>query len=233
MNKIKLSLLAIAICASPFMSKADETPIPKTTQTFDLALGAGSGMMTGALSWNRTHGIIASNKLRLGYGLRFSGMSGSNQYFSTAPASLTSSPEKIDSISIASPLNLALNASIHIEYMVNSKLKAGFNIDAVGFGFGSKSSVDFVSRNNDGSLPNTLDANPNTLNLLLIGDNDLGFLKSEFFVGYALKNNLWIRAGMDMTFAEYTTVQTLTNDNDRFRIKPVMFFAGISYNPFK
>ena len=225
--------MAIALCASPFLSKADENPVPKTSQTFDLALGAGSGMMTGALSWNRTHGIFAANKFRLGYGLRFSGMSGSNQFFSTAPASLTSSPEKIDSISIASPMNLALNASIHIEYMFTPKFKAGFNIDAVGIGFGSKSSVDFISRNNDGTYPTTLDANPNTLNLLLVGDNDLGYLKSEFYVGYAIKNNLWIRAGMDMTFAEYTTAQKLTNDNDRFRIKPVMFFAGISFNPFQ
>jgi hypothetical protein len=232
MKTIKLSLMAIALCAIPFVSKADENPIPKISQTFDLALGTGSGMMTGSLSWNRTHGVFASNKLRLGYGLRFSGMSGSNQYFSTAPASLTSSPEKIDSISIPSPLNLALNASIHIEYMFHSKFKAGFNIDAVGIGFGSKSAVDFVSRNNNGAYPNTLDANPNTLNLLLIGDNDLGYLKSEFYVGYALKNNLWIRAGMDMTFAEYTTVQTLTNNNDRFRIKPVMAFVGVAYNPF-
>jgi hypothetical protein len=232
MSKIKLSLLAIAIYAFPFMSRAEEKPIPKTLQTIDLSLGAGSGMMTGALTWNRTHGISASNKLRLGYGLRFSGVSGSDQFFTTAPASLTSSPEKIDSISVASPMILSFNASIHIEYMFNSKFKAGFNIDGIGIGFGAKKSVDFISRNNDGTYPNTLEASPNTLNLLLIGDNDLGYLKSEFYVGYAIKNNLWVRVGMDMTFAEYTTVQTLTHNNDRFRIKPVLFFAGISYNLF-
>lgn len=232
MKTIKLSLMAIALFASPFLSKADENPVPKTSQTFDLALGAGSGMMAGALSWNRTHGIFAANKFRLGYGLRFSGMSGSNQFFSTAPASLTSSPEKIDSISIASPMNLALNASIHIEYMFTPKLRLGFNIDAIGIGFGSKSNVDYISRNNDGSFPNTLEAKPNTLNALLVGDNDLGYLKSEFYVGYAISSKLSLRGGMDMTFGEYTTNQKLANDNNRFRIKPVMFFLGVSFNPF-
>jgi len=232
--KLKKLLLFVAIlCTSPFLANATEPPFPKAAQTFDLALGAGSGMMTGSLSWNKTHGIFAANKFRLGYGLRFSGVTGSNLIYSTAPANLTSSPENIDSIIVAEPMNLAINASIHIEYMFSQKIKAGFNIDAIGFGFGSKSNVDYVSRNNDGSLPTNLDANPNEFNVLLVGDNDIGYLKSEFFVAYALGAKSWLRAGMDMTFAEYTTTQKLALDNDRFRIKPIMFFVGISYNPFK
>jgi hypothetical protein len=225
-------ILGIMLFSAPFFMKAEDHPYPKSSQAFDLALGAGSGMMTGSLSWNRTHGVFAANKFRLGYGLRFSGVSGSNLTYITAPANLTSKPETIDSIVVASPTNLALNSSIHIEYLFSPKLRLGFNIDAIGIGFGSKSNVDYISRNNDGSFPNTLEAKPNSFNALLVGDNDLGYLKSEFYVGYAISSKTSLRGGMDMTFAEYTTNQKLANENNRFRIKPVMFFLGVSFNPF-
>lgn len=224
------SLFLVVIIST--VAQGQNVEIPKTIVYFDLTLGAGTDIFTGGISWNRTHGILESKKLRLGYGLRFSGISGSNLFYATAPAKLTKEPENIDSIRVTSPLNLAMNAAIYLEYLISPKFKIGFNIDAIGIGFGGEKNVSYISEKNTGQYPTNVQATANSFNLLLMGDNDLGYLKSEFYAGYAINDKMWIRGGMDMTFAEYTTVQTLSNENDRFRAKPVMFFLGFSYNPF-
>lgn len=197
----------------------------------DLGFSTGSSTYSGSLSFNRTHGILKSKKLRIGYGLRFSGFGGSDLYYTTAPAKYSTKVETIDSIFVKNPLTMSLNAAIHIEYNITQKFKLGFNIDAIGFGFGSKQNVDFIASNR-GSFPSNISAKTTPMSLLLVGDNDIGQLKSEFLVSYLIKPRWAIKAGLDFTFSEMTTAQKLTNNNDRFRHKSMMALVGVSYFPF-
>lgn len=231
-NFVKSILVAVTLSLFAGYTNAQESEIPKTIQSFSLNIGAGNRIFSGAVSWNRTHGLFSSNKLRIGYGLRFSAFTGSDLTYITAPARLTADESTIDSLFIKSPFSMSLNASIHIEYFFNSRLKAGFNIDALGLGFGPQKEVSFISSDNSGTFPEFLKARPTPFNLLLVGDNDIGQLKSEFFIAYAVTEKLWLRGGMDMTFAEYTTNALLAHNNDRFRYKAIMIFAGVSFNPF-
>lgn len=203
--------------------------IPKINQNVDVAAGIGASQFSSAIQYVRTHGIGQSNKFRLGYGVRFSVFGGSDLMYVTAPANLTGNSATIDSLSIASPLTFGLSAVIHIQYQFSPKFMAGFNIDAVGVGLGAETDGTFIS-SEAGNLPVQQQATPTSLNLLLIGDNDIGQLKSEFYVAYALTEKVWLRAGADMTFSEYTTKQVLTNDNDRFRFKAMIFFVGASFS---
>lgn len=127
---------------------------------------------------------------------------------------------------------MGLSAGIHIQYQFGPQLKAVFNIDALGAGFGSSGNATFISSDNAGEYPVQVSAKPTSYNVLLGGDNDIGQIKSEFFLAYAVRSNLWLRGGMDMTFSEYTSEQKLNNNNDRFRYKAVLFFLGVSFNPF-
>ncbi|MCC5917349.1 MAG: hypothetical protein JJU02_08470 [Cryomorphaceae bacterium] len=225
--------LILLLSLNTFTQAQMETPeVPKIQNGFDLAIGMGDGIYSGALMWQRTHGISGSNKWRLGYGVRFSGFTGSNLTYITAPANLTSDDATIDTLGVNDPLSMGFNAVIVIEYQFSSKLKAGFNIDALGLGFGRQSASTFISSDNDGSFTVANDASPTSFNLLLVGDNDIGQLKSEFYVGYAVSDRFWIRGGLDMTFSEYTTENTLAHNNDRFRFKAMMFFLGLTYAPF-
>lgn len=216
-----------------------QTEIPKTTENFDLSLGLGmhnsNPLFSSSLSFNRTHGLLKSRKLRLGYGLRYT-VFGSNAdvNYITAPYRLTKDPDKIDSLFITKPLSMSLNASLHIEYIIIPRLKVGFDIDAIGIGFGSlKEDNNFISSNNNGQFDMTPSAKPTVLNALLIGDRDWGQLASEFYAAFAIiPNKLWIRTGMNFTFSEYTTKVALTDDNNRFRHKALMGFIAISYAPF-
>jgi hypothetical protein len=66
------------------------------------------------------------------------------------------------------------------------------------------------------------------LNALLISDNDRGSLNSELYGRYWLTDKIGLRAGASFQFTEYTTNRKLTFENDRFRNKILMPFAGIS-----
>jgi hypothetical protein len=182
------------------------------------------------LSIYRTHGLLKSKKLRLGYGIRFSRFAGSNLTYITAPADLTANENTIDSLLVPNSSTLGLSAAIHIEYLLSSKFKVGFNIDAIGLGFGSETDSRFISSENNGSFNEQQKARPTQTNVLLVGDNDIGQLKSELFVAYSLSPRFSVRGGVDMTFSEYTTGIKLTNANDRFRFKAQMVFLGFSFN---
>lgn len=228
MKKLLIILLLLSVLPE---TQAQDSEIPNTISHFDVAGGVGSGVYTTAISWNRTHGLLKSKKLRLGYGLRYGIIGGGNLDYTTAPAKLIKD-EKIDTLQIKNAMNMNLAANIHIEYIIIPKLKVGFNIDAVGLAFGPKrTDTRFISSEIVGPTL-TPDASPTALSLLLVGNNDIGTLKSEFFAAYAVSSKSWLRAGLDMTFSEYTTNVKLTENNDRFRYKAILLFIGLSYNPF-
>ncbi len=231
----KTSLMAMAMLLVMGIHHAQaQMEIPKTEQNFDFAIGMGeSGTYSLALSWNRTHGLFESKKFRLGYGLRFSSFGGSDLTYITAPADLTANDNTIDTLFVSSPLTMGISALANIQYQFSPRFKAGFNIDVIGLGFGAESQTTFTAVENTGQFPTSVNASPTGFNLLLGGDNDIGQIKSEFYVAYALSEKFWLRGGMDMTFSEYTTERTLTNDNDRFRYKAMLMFVAISYNPFQ
>jgi hypothetical protein len=235
---MKIFFFSFLLLLISYQSNA-QAQIPKTIENFDMAFAIGAKnstpLFSGAFSFNRTHGLLKSKKLRLGYGLRFIGFGSSgNVDYITAPYRLTKDPDKIDTLVVNKPTTLSLNASLHIEYIIIPRLKIGFNIDAVGIGFGQiRKDNNFISSNNSGQFEMTPFARPTTLNALLIGDRDWGQLGSEFFASFAIiPNKLWLRTGMNFTFSEYTTEQRLTDDNNRFRNKSLMGFLAISYAPF-
>jgi hypothetical protein len=232
-NLLKFYLFIMAFFLVVTCVQAQNTDIPNKESNIDLALGMGeNSSFSYALSWNTSYGLFSSNKFRLGYGVRFSGYTGSDLNYTTAPADLTGNDATIDTLLLNSAHTMGLSALINLQYQFSPKFKLGFNIDALGVGFGGTQSGRFISSENTGQFPETVDASPTSFNLLLGGDNDLGQLKSEFYIAYSLSEKTWLRGGMDMTFSEYTTSRELTNSNDRFRSKPVLIFLAVSYNPF-
>ncbi len=232
-NLMKFYLFLTAFFLAVTCVQAQDMALPKKESNIDLALGMGeNSSFSYALSWNTSYGLFSSNKFRLGYGIRFSGFTGSELNYITAPADLTGDDATIDTLLVNSPHSMGLSALINLQYQFSSKFKLGFNIDVIGVGFGSTDNSRFISSENTGQYPQTLESSPSSFNLLLGGDNDLGQIKSEFYIAYALSEKTWLRGGMDMTFSEYTSNQELTYANNRFRYKPVLVFLAVSYNPF-
>ncbi|MBJ7429664.1 MAG: hypothetical protein JHD28_12030 [Bacteroidia bacterium] len=198
------------------------------------------------LGWNHLHGVTKNKKFRIGYGIRFTGINGSGDFY-TAPAKLTSGVENLTAIFAADKLenfdtiNLnnytigSLNLSIHLNYQFNKKWEAEFNIDAIGFSFGNSETANYNSTKRLTTNPVAdvkQNAKPTPFNLLLISDNDLGSLNSQIKIKYYFNSQWAVNFGGTFIFSELTTDNKLFKDNDRFRQKTFMPMIGVTYKPF-
>ena len=225
--------------ALPFAVKAQEQN-PRASSTAIFSVGAGSYRGSASIAYDRTW-RLGSKKQRLGLGVgaRFTSFVGTDLYYVTAPAKLTTestSPlvifqenvnENIDSLLINSSQVNSLNLFININYKISNKIKVGFSIDAIGFSFGSETRGNFMS----GQAGKNTTAKPTPFNILLISDNDKGSLNSNLYLDYSINDRWSVRAGAQFLFTEYTTkekVQTYPEENDRFRNKSLMAAVGVS-----
>ena len=229
-----LGLLMALLMGPKSWGQAEE--LPKVYNNLDLALGLGSAsesrLYFAALSFQREHALLKNRRLLLGYGLRFSAFGASDQLLYTiAPYKLTKD-DLIDSMLVDQPFSAALAASFHLGYLITPKLKAGFNIDVLGFGLGKETTGQFTSSDNYGQYSVNQTGRPTTASVLLIGENDIGQLVSEFYVAYEINKKMGLRAGLNMTFVEFQSDEKLTHDNDRFRHKAILGFLAFYYRPF-
>ena len=93
--------------------------------------------------------------------------------------------------------NLALFAEA--SYRISDRLEGGFNIELVGVTFGPEQSLPLQPPD----FP--LSAKPEPVALLLVGENDLGTLNSEFFAAYRVSERLWLRANLSYVVNNYLT----------------------------
>lgn len=247
--KLKILLTSIALVLTYVcLAQESATDMPKGykyNNHFDLSLGVSSGQFSGALSWVHFHGIGKKKKMKIGYGVRFTGYTGNDLNYITAPAKLTSGqtgpqvlfteidPANYDTLFLSTARVNAFNASINLQYSFSKNFDIGFNIDAVGISFGSSQTGKYLAEKRPVTMSEIQEAKPTAFNALLISDNDLGTLNSELFVRYWIKNKIGIKAGLGFLFTEYTTTNKLVLDNDRWRNKSMMGMIGVTYTPFK
>ena len=234
---ILFSLLVVAVQLLIGFSAVAQ--IPPSYKLLDLNGGIGNSEGTIALSFNFDKNLGKKQRIVIGGGIRFTSYLGKNQYYITAPAELTSGSTgpgvifkenieaNIDSFLIKTAQVNSLNLLITLGYNVNPKLLLRFNIDLIGFSFGSGVTGNYIN----GSQGAMVSSDPSPFNLLLVSDNDKGSLNSEFFGRYFINDKWGIKAGAQFHFTEYTTdsyVQQYPEPNDRFRNKSLMFMLGVS-----
>jgi hypothetical protein len=202
-------------------------------------VGLGSKQFAGALSWEKLHGIGKKKNLKIGYGIRFNVYSGSDQKYLTAPAKITGASSfnnSYDTVSFKKVQSNSINLAFFFQYTLFKKLDLGFNIDAIGFSFGANQTGSYsTSKYKPSDIPNiikyetTTSAKPSPINALLVGDNDLGMLSSEFMARYWVTEKLAVKLGFNYLFTEFTTDKMLRGGtNDRYRNKSKLLEIGIS-----
>lgn len=242
MNKIIALFITIFVTFSAFSQSVKKDSLTRRAINYvDFSAGFSRNQALISSSFSHNWGIGKKQKLQLGIGARITNSFGTDQYFTTANAQLTSGktgpgvlfaddiPANVDSFFIGKPQINSLNISFNAVYAFTKKLSVGFNIDLIGFSFGASKTGTYIN-NGKTSL---VGAKPTSFNLLLISDNDKGSLNSEFFARYKLNSKWSLRGGAAFLFNEYTTntaVQQLNGiSNDRFRTKTLNAMVGISY----
>ena len=245
-----VSILIILTGSNTVYSQKAQKSDYRLNNYFDIGVSAGSGKFAAALAWSHLNAIgKKKQKFKIGYGVRFTSFTGANKYYTTAPASLTSTAqglgtffsedvvENIDTITTATTLTNSLNLAIYFQYDLSPKFDVGFNIDAVGFSFGPAKQFNVISSSFDAGQSPIQMGSPTSFNLLLTSDNDIGSLNSEFYLRYWITKKIGVRAGFTFLFSEYRTDQKLSFDNgrienDRYRYKAGMALIAVSYKPF-
>jgi hypothetical protein len=180
-------------------------------------------------------------KLFLGAGLRFNSFFGSNANFTTANAELSRgktglgaffSPKKnenIDTVSIASSSAFSLNLAFYAGYIFNEKWSVGANIDLLGFSIGSSADANYINN----GVTSATKAKPSNVNALLVGDNDLGSLNSQFYVRYSFNPHWSATLSTGIMHTEVVTENKVQNlngiSNDRFRNEVMNIGVGVGY----
>lgn len=240
MNKVKIILFFTAALLMGLIGQAVYAQdLPATSKFADLGFGVGDTEGSLVFSFNYDKGLGRSKKFVIGFGGRLTSYLGKNQYYITAPAELTSGSTgpgvifkenidaNIDTFLIKTSQVNSLNAFVALGYNVSERLMFRFNIDVIGFSFGKNTNGNYIN-GIQGAMES---ASPSPFNLLLISDNDLGSLNSEFFARYMINEKWGIKGGIQFHFTEYTTdteVQQFPEPNDRFRNKSLLFSAGVS-----
>jgi long-subunit fatty acid transport protein len=210
-----------------FASSAQDAPsLMKTRNYIDVGAGFGSGQTGVSASFLHNWHLGSKRKFFLGVGARFTTQFGSDVYYESAPASLAGEQASVDSIFISSPSVSAFNAVLNLGYRFSEKLQIGFNIDAIGFSFGSEKNATFMGN----GITRSTTAKPTDFNILLIGNNDKGTLNSQFYLQYDFNKKFGVKAAYQYLFTEYTTateIQVSPESNDRFRNKAGQGYIGL------
>jgi len=199
----------------------------KTERLGDFTLGFGSGQSTISGAYYKNWNLGKKQSFYIGTGIRFNNVFGKDQVFTSAPANLASNKANTDSLFSSSSSTYALNAMLNLGYHISPKLDLGFNIDLIGFSFGP-SRIKLFSGN--GTIITTT-AQPTSMNILLVGNNDRGTLNSEFYIRYKLGKQWGIKLAYQHFFTELTTiskVQTVPVQNDRFRNITNLISIGVA-----
>lgn len=239
-----LALLLVAISTLAQAQDAEEKRGYKYYNNFDLALSTVGKQSAVALYWAKFHPLTKKKRFKVGYGVRFTSQFGKDLYYTTAPASLTNGktgpgvlfakdiPANIDTLYVPSSQHNAFNISIHLQYTIKEKLDIGFNIDAIGVGFGANTSGKYIGYQSSQN-ESMQSASPTRLNVLLVDANDRGMLNSELYLRYWFQQKWAVKIGIAHLFTEYTTDQKLRLDNDRWRDIATLGMVGITYSPFR
>jgi hypothetical protein len=225
MKNICLSIVSLFLA----ISISNKIIAQSKSKYFQIGGAAGSGSGAAVISAQKDWFLGKNGKIIIGTGARFTSYFGKNIYLTTAPAKLSVEPKSVDSLLAPKPSISSLNLLINLGYKLGDYVEVGFNIDAIGFSFGPEGSPSFITNGKSKSVK----ASPTSPNILLVGDNDLGSLNSNFYVRVKVTEKIGLNLAYQFLFNELTTttkVQTLPEDNDRFRVKSSQIYAGISFH---
>jgi hypothetical protein len=206
---------------------------------WEATVGANRGHVLATAS---TINYVNDAKFKVGVALRINSFVAKDKKYATAPAILTSGVkgpqamfkpnilENIDTLLVSKLTTHSLNLALFIEYSFNVNFAAGFDIDLLGITLGGSRMVN-LTEPLDGA--ESISAKPTRFNLLLVSDNDIGTLNSEFYFRFLPDNSdIYGKAGVSFYFSELTTARPLWFANDRFRYKtPLTPLLGFGYIP--
>lgn len=227
----KVLTIAIGMFFTLFLQVESTQAQEAKTLSNNIEVGVGftsGGTIAGVGYW-QDWGVLKNKALRLGYGVRFTGFLGSDADHASAPPKFWNDETMRDSLLVSSPQMSNIALYIGASYLIADRFEVGFNIDALGYTFGGDKDAIHTSTSGDGT-ETAAKVNPGSVTALLLGPNDIGMVRSDFFVGYKINENWKARVGFGPLFTEYRTETELQEGNTRYRGTYGMILLGANYS---
>lgn len=225
MNTMKKGLIiTLSMFLALFLQAQDSNSESRLHHNIDLSIAAGVGSM-GSLGYAHEWGIGRNQAWRVSYGVRLSSYFGKNVNHFSAPPEFYNDEATRDTVWVENPQMNNLALFIGAAYVIKERVEIGFNIDAVGYTFGGDKAATYIGNGNE----TTTTVNPGSLTALLIGPNDIGMVRSDFYVGYKFSEQWKVKLGYNLTFTEYRTPTELQVGNTRYRGTGTMVLLGVTY----
>jgi hypothetical protein len=207
----------------------------------------GNQIYGGNVGWSHFHQVLKKHTaFKIGYGVRFHTWFEFEKNYVTAPSQLTKGaggPMGIFNETITGNLDTlfmtrsqanALNIFFSVQYTFFKRLDVGLNVDIAGWGIGAAQTASYKSSKNiPGAFPEAQDVYPTGFNVQLLGDNNIGSLHHEIFARFWMNNQWALKASLNYTCTEYSTVNPLRLQNHRFRTHDFSGSIGITYCPWR
>ncbi|RRB00816.1 hypothetical protein [Larkinella rosea] len=226
----------------------------------DLGAAFKNDYLVPSITYYEMLNVDRSQLFSIGWTIKLNTFYGDNLNYTTAPAHLTRGksgfaalsapikPANIDTMRFdyvtATAVNLGLRAQIRL-----GPVEVGASADVLGFGFGKgrqgryrSSTGRYEVRNTTGTADSVItfrsnplqSAQPQRVNVRLLGDNDLGSLSTEVYVRLRLMRRLGIKAGYQwITTAMRANNVNIEDDNQRFRNRASMAYVAVTLPFFK
>jgi len=219
-TRVSAPVALLVLLAAPLQGQS--TPSGSAVNVH-ASIGAGSSRLTASPGAVQQWGLLASNRLRLGLGLRYSYFNGKELRYTTADRDQLQGAG-VERVFLEAPETHSLNAVFAASYLVTNRVEVGFNIDLLGLSAGGDR-VATVQSPGSGVVM----VHPTSFNLLLGGRRDRGTLNSEFYGGIWATPRVLVRIGLSHFVSEYSTDQALPNGSDRFRNTGNLVFGAVTY----
>ena len=222
-NLFRLSHFFIPLFYTAFIFRANAQENPgKFSFAAEAGLRVSSGMQGGGLSVWANRGFGRKQKFLLGLGIRHTSHFSKNKDFITAPARFTSDEKNLDTLVLSGNIH-SVNLALDLRYCLSSTFALGFNIDITGLSIGPEQK---------GKLKEfTALAEPTKFTILLVDDNDIGTINSEFYLSCTFIKHLAGKLAFSYLYTEFTTAEKYITEivNDRYRNKSMGLAMGLQY----
>lgn len=202
---------------------------PSAVQRWDLVAGGSPEMAVASIGMARYWPVWSEGRVRLGAGARWTGFLGGEQRFG-APA-LRSGPAGAVRDSLIGPQGWAnaMNIVGHVVVQATDAWVFGANLDLLGLTWGTTQVGTLRLGGGAGPAAGAqVTANPVLFNRFGGGTGDRGTLASEFWVGWDVRRDVRLRAGLHHFVVEHTTPTAAPDGNTRYRRFGNAVFVGLS-----
>jgi len=226
----KTFIVAIAVSLFLFLQVQDSTAqesdnTSRLSHNIDLSLAGLANSQIVSLGLWEEWGLGKNQAWKVGYGVRLSSYFGNQINHFSAPPDFYNDEATRDSVWVGKPQMSNIALYIGAGYVIKDRVEIGFNIDVVGYTFGGDKAATYIGAGNEV----TTTVNPGSVTALLIGANDIGMVKSEFFAGYKFNDKFKARLGWVSLFTEYRTPTELQAGNTRYRGTGLMPMLSATY----